>query len=338
MTVARPGGPSGPDRHGGPAGARLAARARGAATAAGYAAGWAAVRRMPEPAARGLFAFAADRAAARGGKGIARLRANLGRVVAATPALAGTDLDELTRLAVRSYARYWQEVFRLPVTPTRRVVGQMNAVDDARLRQAYAAGRGVILALPHTGNWDHAGAWAVATGMPFTTVAERLEPASLFDRFVEFRRGLGMEVLPLTGGSQPPFGLLADRLRAGGMLCLLADRDLTSGGLPVRFFGETARMPAGPALLALRTGATLLPVTLWYDDPAPWNARIHPQVTDPGTGTELERAAVMTQQLADAFAEGIAAHPADWHMLARLWEADLDPARRRARAQPAGRR
>lgn len=308
------------------------------ATGAAYATGWAAVQRLPERGAQRLFNTGADLAARRPGKGISRLRANLARVLAATPALAGADLDDLTRAALRSYARYWQEVFRLPVTATDRIVREMHMADDARLRDAYAADRGVILALPHTGNWDHAGAWLVATGIPFTTVAERLEPASLFDRFVAFREGLGMEVLALTGGTQPPFEILADRLRAGGMLCLLADRDLTAAGVPVRFFGATATMPAGPASLALRTGAALLPVTLHFDDPAPWSGQVHPQVRDPGTGTHAERVAAMTQAMADSFAAGIAAHPADWHMLARLWQADLDPSRRARYEQPAATR
>ena len=113
----------------------------------------------------------------------------------------------------------------------------------------------MILSLPHMGNWDHAGAWLAGTGVPFTTVAERLKPESLFERFVEFRESLGMEVIPLTGGEQPPFKILAERLRSGGVLCLLADRDLTASGIEVEFFGSPARMPAGPAALAVDTGA-----------------------------------------------------------------------------------
>ncbi|MHB8450690.1 MAG: phosphatidylinositol mannoside acyltransferase [Mycobacteriales bacterium] len=282
-----------------------------------YALGWFVIRRLPERVARAAFAIGADIAWRRQRKGVRRLRANLGRVA------PGADLDTLGRAAVRSYARYWLEVFRLPVTPPRVIVEDMHVLDEHRLRDAFASGRGVILALPHMGNWDHAGAWCVNTGMPFTTVAERLHPASLFDRFVAFREGLGMEVLPLTGGSGAPFEVLADRLRAGRMLCLVADRDLTPSGVPVTFFGATATMPAGPALLALRTGAALLPVTLWYDDPAPWCAQIHPEITDPGNGTEVDRVAAMTQALADAFADGIRRHPADWHMLSLLWQADL---------------
>src|SRR5699024_10901613 len=141
----------------------------------------------------------------------------------------------------------------------------------------------------------------------------RLEPAALFDRFVAFRERMGFEVLALSGGERPPFDVLAERLRAGGMLCLLADRDLTAAGVPVTFFGAEATMPAGPALLALRTGAALLPVTLWYppEGGRGWRARIHPAV-------EHTDVAAMTQQMADAFAETIARYPQDWHMVQRL--------------------
>ncbi|MCW2667164.1 MAG: lipid biosynthesis acyltransferase [Frankiales bacterium] len=282
-------------------------------TLGAYAGGWAFVRALPEPVAVRLFDLGADLAARRGGKGVQRLRSNLERVA------PGQDL---TRAALRSYARYWREVFRLQVTPPERILGGMHTVGEERFRAALATGRGVILALPHSGNWDHAGAWCGLTGAPFTTVAERLEPAGLFDRFVQFRQSLGMEVLPLTGGDRPPYDVLVERLEAGGMLCLLADRDLSARGIDVQFFGATARMPAGPASLALRTGAVLLPVTLAFTDDG-WLCTWHEEVA----GTDV---ATMTQQLADAFAAGIAAHPADWHMLQRLWLEDLaadDPRR-----------
>jgi KDO2-lipid IV(A) lauroyltransferase len=163
--------------------------------------------------------------------------------------------------------------------------------------------------------------------VPFTTVAERLEPESLFARFVAFRESLGMEVIPLTGGERPPYELLAERLRAGGTLCLLGDRDLTATGVDVDFFGSPARMPAGPAALAHDTGAVLLPVTLWYPDRRRWAGRIHPQVEVPATGDRIGKIRAMTQRVADAFADGISEHPQDWHMLQRVWVADLDTSR-----------
>ncbi|HVM26804.1 MAG TPA: phosphatidylinositol mannoside acyltransferase [Mycobacteriales bacterium] len=282
----------------------------GRLTDSAYAAGWAVVRALPEPAARRLFAAGADLAVQRGGPPVDRLRANLVRVAPTA------DQDVLVRDGMRSYARYWCEVFRLPVMSQERIQSGMHLDDPGGLlHEATASDRGLVLALPHSGNWDHAGAWLVGQGVRFTTVAERLRPEQLYDRFVAFRQGLGMEVLPLTGG-QPPFEVLAERLRAGGTLCLLADRDLSSRGVGVDFFGARTRMPAGPAALALRTGAVLLPVTLSFR-PDGWATVIHPPV-------EPTDVAAMTQSMADAFARGIAEHPADWHMLQRLWLDDLD--------------
>lgn len=282
-------------------------RIAAALTSGSFAGAWALVRGLPEPVASRLFRSGADLAVARGGKGVERLRANLARVA---------PEQDLTRDALRSYARYWCEVFRLPSTKLEHIVDRTTTVHEDLMRNAVASAAGTVLALPHSGNWDAAGAWLAGTGVPFTTVAERLKPESLYDRFVAFRESLGMEVLPLTGG-RPPYEVLTERLEGGGTLCLLADRDLTPRGIDVEFFGATARMPAGPARLALATGATLVPATLAFT-PDGWEITFH----DPVPHTGLDE---MTQALATAFQTGIAAHPQDWHMLQRVWLEDLDP-------------
>jgi len=287
----------------------LATRVRGRATDAAYAGGWAVVRALPEPVALRLFQAGADLAGRRGGKGVDRLRANLSRVA------PERDLDPLTRDALRSYARYWCETFRLPVLTPERLLADTVTEGERAFHAAVAAPEGLILALPHSGNWDQAGAWCGAQGIGFTTVAERLKPESLFDRFVAFRESLGMEVLPLTGGARPAYDVLVERLEAGGVLCLLADRDLSARGVDVQLFGRTARMPAGPASLALRTGSVLMPVTLSFR-PGGWRIVFHPPVPHSDVAT-------MTQAMADAFGRGIADHPADWHMLQKLWLEDL---------------
>jgi lauroyl/myristoyl acyltransferase len=296
-------------------------------TASAYIAAWSAMKRTPGGVSRRAFDVLAEASYHRGGPPIRQLEANLRRVLG--PEASADELAAVTRAGVHAHLRYWNEVFRLPTVPPDRVVATCRLDDDDRLRAAYAAGNGVILVLPHMGNWDHAGAWCVLTGMPFTTVAERLEPAALYDRFVDFRVGLGMEVLALTGGASGPYPVLADRLHAGGMLCLLADRDLTATGVEVEFFGEAARMPAGPAALALDTGATVLPVTLWHPDDGGEGVRgrVHPPVCAPATGDRRSKVAAMTQAMADEFASSISAHPADWHMFQRVFVADLDPAR-----------
>ncbi|GAA0478889.1 phosphatidylinositol mannoside acyltransferase [Streptomyces olivaceiscleroticus] len=300
---------------------RLTGLDREKLTDALYGLGWAAVKKLPEPVAARLGDRIADTVWKKRGKGVQRLEANLARVV---PDATPHALSRLSRTGMRSYMRYWMESFRLPTWSRDKVRDSVDVQQVHLLTEALESGRGVILALPHMGNYDLAGVWVTrALGVPFTTVAERLKPESLYDRFVAYRESLGMEVLPHTGGAA--FGILARRLRAGGLICLVADRDLSASGIEVKFFGEPAKMPAGPAMLALQTNAVLLPVTLWYDGTPVMRARVHPGIEVPETGTRPEKAAAMTQALADAFASGIAEHPEDWHMLQRLWLTDLEP-------------
>ncbi|MEE1797474.1 MULTISPECIES: phosphatidylinositol mannoside acyltransferase [unclassified Streptomyces] len=285
-----------------------------------YGLGWSTVKKLPEPVANALGRTLADTVWKRRGKSVLRLESNLARVV---PDAGPERLAALSQAGMRSYMRYWMESFRLPAWSTERVRDGVEIKDIDRLFDGLTTGRGVILALPHMANWDLAGAWLTrARDVPFTTVAERLKPETLYDRFVAYRESLGMEVLPHTGGAA--FGTLARRLRAGGLVALVADRDLSSSGVEVDFFGDTARMPAGPALLAQQTGALLLPVSLWFDDTRVMRGQVFPPVAVPETGTRAEKTSVMTQAVADAFATGIAEHPEDWHMLQRLWVADLD--------------
>jgi phosphatidylinositol dimannoside acyltransferase len=176
--------------------------------------------------------------------------------------------------------------------------------------------------LPHSGNWDMAGVWLTQTHGKFTTVAERLKPESLYRRFIDYRESLGFEVIPLSGGEQPPFELLRERLRDNKVVCLMAERDLTRTGVQVDFFGEPTRMPAGSAKLAISTGAALLPVHSWYE---PDRSRL---AFDPPVDCASGDVGVITQALADVFARNIAEHPADWHMLQPQWLADLSDERR----------
>ncbi|GAA4610046.1 phosphatidylinositol mannoside acyltransferase [Actinoallomurus liliacearum] len=293
---------------------------RDEAADAAYALGWAAVRRLPEPVARDIFLLIADRTWRQRGRGVLQLEKNLRRVVG--PDVSEEDLRELSRRGMRAYMRYWMEAFRLPATRRERILSGMRITGIEDLRKDVDDGRGVVAALPHMGNYDHAGAWITLSGVPFTTVMERLRPESLYDRFIAYRASLGMEVLPATGGDGDVFRTLAARLREGRLVCLVADRDLTASGVEVEFFGETAKMPAGPAALAIETGAALRPVTLWYEG-ADWAVHVHEEIPVPDEGERQDKVRAMTQSLADVFAGGIAAHPEDWHMLQRVWLEDL---------------
>jgi phosphatidylinositol dimannoside acyltransferase len=251
----------------------------------------------------------------RNGAGVKRLRGNLAQVTGSTDEAA---LDRLTRDAMRSYARYWLETFRLPAMDHAAVARRVNATGVAGLDAAHAAGRGVVIALPHMGNWDIAGVWLTDHGMPFTTVVERLRPEALYERFVAYRESIGMEVIPVEGGPTPAAEVLKARLRAGGTVCLVADRDLSGKGITVDFFGARTAMPAGPALLAATTGAALVPTAAWYDGDD-WGLRLHPPLAVDTAPRLRDRVSNTTQQLADIFAGDIAAHAVDWHMLQKMW-------------------
>ncbi|GAB3450835.1 phosphatidylinositol mannoside acyltransferase [Streptomonospora sediminis] len=283
---------------------------------------WALLRRVPERAGRAAFRAAADRSWRRRSAGVLRLEANLAR--AAGPAAAPEHIRALSRAGMRSYLRYFYEMFTLPALTREQVLARVDCTGAEAVRSNTAAGRGVVAALPHMGNWDLAGAWITHCGIPLTTVAERVRPEALFERFAAFREGIGMEVLPLTGGPGHSAGVLARRLRSGRLVCLLADRDLTERGVEVDLFGHRARMPAGPAALAERTGAALLPVTLWYAGER-MRVHIHPEIPVPAAGGRSERVQAMTQELARVFENAIAEHPQDWHMLQRVFTADLPP-------------
>jgi phosphatidylinositol dimannoside acyltransferase len=284
----------------------------------GYAAGWRLVRAMPEVLARNAFDAGAHYAAR--GEGPEQLRKNLARVIGVAPARVP---DGLIRASLASYARYWREAFRLPSMDKEKLRARIEPclLGREHIRAGLDAGRGVIMPLPHSGNWDMAGVWMVQHFGTFTTVAERLKPESLYQRFIDYRESLCFEMLPLTGGERPPFEVLVERLHNNGIVCLMADRDLTRSGVQVDFFGEPTRMPAGPAKLAIETSAVLLP-THCYNTRDSWVFDVNP------LDTSSRDVAVITQAMADRFARGIAAHPADWHMMQPQWLADLSDERR----------
>jgi lauroyl/myristoyl acyltransferase len=301
----------------------MLAQARGRAVDLGYAAGWGLIKSVPRGLSRRWFDAVADAATVRNGGGTRQLRKNLRRVVG--PDYSELKMDALVGDALRSYSRYWLETFRLPKMDKHEVAERVdaNCVGRENLAAALERGRGAILALPHMGNWDAAGLWLVAQHGRFATVAERLKPESLYDRFVEYRQGLGFEIVPLTGGARPPLDLLRERLRENKVVCLLADRDLSRHGVEVDFFGERTRMPGGPALLAATTGAALLPVGTWFT-PDGWGQLINGPLEMPD-GHLRDQVPLLTAAMARSFEKDIAAHAADWHMLQKLWLDDLPP-------------
>ncbi|MCE0766647.1 phosphatidylinositol mannoside acyltransferase [Pseudonocardia kujensis] len=281
----------------------------------GFTAAWRALPRVPAPVAQVAFRVGADLARRRGGAGVERLRRNLRRV---RPAASETELDGLVRAALRSYARYWQEAFRLPALDPGTIHARHATTGLDVAISAMQQGRGVVLALPHAGNWDVAGVYVLEElrrhGLPaeMTTVVERLQPEAVYRRFVGYRESLGFEIVAQDDGRRAHLALTR-RLRAGGLVCLIADRDLAGAGIDVPFFGDTIRLPSGPASLCALTGAQLH-AAVTYFRPGGWGATVSPAIAVP------DRAAVpkATLELARAFEEHIAAHLEDWHMLQEL--------------------
>ena len=276
-----------------------------------YFLGWFIVRRISEKSARTMFNKIGSWMYKKNGKSVERLRSNLMRV---SPELNQSELEELVRRGVLSYMRYWMETFRSPDWSKERILSTVTVSNEHLLMDPINNRTGVVVSLPHAGNWDHAGSYFCSRGARLVTVAEVLKPRALFEKFLAYRQAIGMEVLPLDSRAFPT---LIQRARDGKLVALVADRDLSSSGIDVNFFGGVARMPAGPAIVAIRTGIPLVTAFVSYTD-----SGIHVdlrEVAIPEGADEAARVKASVQLCADNFADGIKAHPDDWHMMQRIW-------------------
>lgn len=276
-----------------------------------YFLGWSVVRRISEKSARSFFKKIGKWMYARDGKSVKRLRSNLSRVF---PEMESAKLEDLLRRGVLSYMRYWMETFRSPDWSKERILSTVTVSNEHLLLDPIKQKTGVVVSLPHAGNWDHAGSYFCIKGARLVTVAEVLKPRELFEKFLAYRQAIGMEVLPLDSRAFPT---LMQRARDGKLIALVADRDLSSSGINVEFFGGVARMPAGPAILAIRTGKPLVTAFVSYTD-----AGIHVDLREiqiPGGPDEVSRVKATVQLCADNFADGITNSPQDWHMMQRIW-------------------
>lgn len=231
----------------------------------------------------------------------------------------GVPLRSAVAATFDSYGRYFYELFRLPGTPKSWIDSHVHVTGAEHLAAAKAAGNGLVLALPHLGNWDFAGAWLAGQGYTVTVVAEPLEPTELFEWFVDTRRQLGMRVIPLSATAA---AAALRALRANEAVCLLSDRDLTGDGIEVEFLGERTTLPAGPAALALRAGAPLLPAGCYFRPNESHEIRILEPIDTTRTGRIRADVARVTQDLADRFGDLIRAEPEHWHLMQPNWPSD----------------
>jgi lauroyl/myristoyl acyltransferase len=233
-------------------------------------------------------------------------------------ALQGVALRKAVAETFGSYGRYWLELFRLPDEARGTLEIDIEGYDH--ITAGIERGSGVILALPHVGGWDFAGAWLATQGLPPTVVAEPVEPPELFEWFAEVRRTLGMTVVQLG----PDAGrVVLQALRNNQIVCLLCDRDIVGDGIEVDFFGEHTTLPAGPATLALRTGAPLLAAAVYFAPQGGHHAVVMPPVPAQREGRLRDDVGRVTQELAYRFEELIRAAPDQWHLLQPNWPSDL---------------
>ena len=277
-----------------------------------YLFAWKTIGILPEKTAYQLANFVSDQILRKNGKGIQRLRINYKRVV---PSISNSALEALTKEGMRSYLRYWFDTFRLNKWSKSRIIETTFVVRENLLRDPIETKKGCIIALPHAGNWDHAAAYFCSTGIPITAVVERLKPEAIFKKFLAYRQSIGIEAISHREKTIP---ILMERLNQGKLVALVADRDMSRNGIEVNFLGGIAKMPAGPAILAIKSGSPLVTAYIRYLDEG-IEITFDETIQLPISGSEEEQIRIVTQSMADNFAKRIKDSPVDWHMLQRIW-------------------
>ena len=277
-----------------------------------YLFAWKVIGVLPEKSAYKLANIISDQIYNKNGKGVKRLRSNYQRVV---PNISDLQLDKLTKDGMRSYLRYWFDTFRLNKWSKSRIIETTFVVRENLLRDPIEIKKGCIIALPHAGNWDHAAAYFCSTGIPLTAVVEKLKPEAIFKKFLAYRQSIGIEAISHKEKTIP---ILMDRLNEGKLIALVADRDMSRNGIEVNFLGGIAKMPAGPAILAIKSGSPLVTAYIRYLDNG-IEITFDETIKLPIAGNEEEQVRKITQSMADNFAKRIKDSPVDWHMLQRIW-------------------
>jgi KDO2-lipid IV(A) lauroyltransferase len=277
-----------------------------------YLFAWKVIGVLPERSAYKLANAISDQIYNKNGKGVKRLRSNYQRVM---PNISNLQLDKLTKDGMRSYLRYWFDTFRLNKWSKSRIIETTFVIRENLLRDPVETKKGCIIALPHAGNWDHAAAYFCSTGIPLTAVVEKLKPEAIFKKFLAYRQSIGIEAISHKEKTIP---ILMDRLNEGKLIALVADRDMSRNGIEVNFLGGIAKMPAGPAILAIKSGSPLVTAYIRYLDNG-IEITFDETIKLPIAGNEEEQVRKITQSMADNFAKRIKDSPVDWHMLQRIW-------------------
>jgi KDO2-lipid IV(A) lauroyltransferase len=278
-------------------------------------------RALPRPVADGIGRFGGTVAVPFAGERRAQVERNLRRVHG--PDFGGLALRRAVAATFESYARYYVDSFRLPGTSPEALDAGITVEGWEKIDTALdnPEGNGVILALPHLGGWEWAGFWVAACrGRQITAVVEALEPRDVYEWFVDLRTALGMQVVPLGPGAA---AALLKALRSGHVVVLLCDRDLEGNGVEVEFFGERTTLPGGPAALALRTGAPVIPAFALPLRDGRYRMVYEPPI-DPPAADDPDAVREFTQRCTDVLEMYVRRHPHLWLWMHRRWR-DVDP-------------
>ncbi len=285
---------------------------------AGYWLGWNVLWTLPTPIARWLFDRIAVVSLRMRVKGVRQLELNLSRVLNVEP--SDEVVREVSRKAMRSYMRYYCETFLLPRWSDEELLARVRVENIEPIQKALSEG-GVILTLPHSGNWDHAGAWAAVYFGSMCTVAERLRPEGVFQKFLKMRTGRGMTIMPLTGEGGT-YEYLRNNVNEGRLVALLGDRDVAKNGMGNQFFGHRASLPIGAAVLAIDTGRPLFTCSAWYDSEQlviTFDDEVQFPISEVTGRERLRKAQEITAQVATRFETHLRRHPDNWHQLQPVW-------------------
>ncbi len=242
------------------------------------------------------------------------VRAHMRRVLG--PDVSDETIDNATRDCFAAYGRYWAEAFRIATLSRAELDAGMEWEGMGHVEAAVAKGNGAILAMPHIGGFDWGGAWFAASGYDTTVVAETLEPPELFAFFKQLRESFGMEVVGLGDAAG---SAIIRRLRNNGLVGLVCDRDIAGTGTEVEFFGYPTTIPAGPATIALRTGAAVLPCAAYFEANGLHRGVIRPPLEIERRGGLRDDVQRITQALAHEFEHLISVAPEQWHVLQSNW-------------------
>ncbi len=285
-----------------------------------FKAGSVLARVAPAPARDGLVRLAARAVGRTSPERRLVVERNLSRIHG--PGLSRRDRERSVDATFESYGRYWVESFRLPSVSESELDGRFAFEGYEYIEQARHGGHGPLMVIPHLGGWEWAAFWLTRImNIPVTAVVEPLEPPEVFEWFAEYRRSLGMNVVPLGPSAASE---VARAVKDRHVVCLLADRDIAGNGAEVEFFGERTTLPSGPALLAIRTGAPLIPCGVYFESGGVHKAVVRPPIAADREGRLRDDVARITQAIARELEYLIRRAPEQWHVMEPNWPSDRE--------------